>query len=111
MRAIFCVLFFFILTAINAQTKKAVIQTTLYCNHCKVCETCGKKFDTELLKVKGLKMYELNEEEQTLTVYFNSKKTSLDIIKKKITSLGFDADEMKALPEAYESLDACCKKE
>ena len=55
-------------------------------------------------------MYELDEATMTFTVYYNGKKTSLEKIKTAITKLGFDADEMKADPEAYEKLDDCCKK-
>lgn len=100
-------------TTVSGQSKstdKAVIKTTLYCDHCKVCETCGKKFQSELYKIKGIKMYELDETAQTITVYFNPKKTNLSIIKMAISQLGFDADDIKADSVAYESLDDCCKK-
>ena len=30
-------------------------------------------------------------------------------IKEGISKLGYDADEIKADPEAYENLDGCCK--
>lgn len=59
---------------------------------------------------KGLKMYEIDEENKTITVYYNSKKTNLETIRKTIFDLGFDADDIKANPLAYEKLDDCCKK-
>ena len=65
--------------------QKAVIQTKFNCDHCKVCETCGLKFKTEMLKVKGLKMYELDDKKMTFTVYFNTKKTDLQTIKNAIS--------------------------
>ncbi len=89
--------------------QKAVIKTVLNCDHCKVCETCGMKFKMELLKIKGVKMYELDDEAMTITVYYNAKKTSLKAIKEGISKLGYDADDIKADPEAYEKLDGCCK--
>jgi mercuric ion binding protein len=89
--------------------QKAVIKTTLHCDHCKECETCGLKFKTEMLKIKGVKMYELNDKAMTFTVYYNAKKTSLQNIKVAISKLGYDADEVKADSKAYESLDGCCK--
>lgn len=91
-------------------TQKAVIKTFIHCNHCKVCETCGQKFKTEMLKIKGVKMYELDDKAMTFTIYYNSKKTTLQEIKVGISKLGYDADDVKADPEAYESLDGCCKK-
>lgn len=92
-------------------TQKAVIKTFLHCDHCKECETCGQKFNTEMLKIKGIKMYELDDKAMTFTIYYNSKKTTLQAIKEGISKLGYDADEVKADPEAYESLDGCCKAE
>ncbi len=99
-------------TAMAQQKKnpgKAVIKTTLNCDHCKECETCGLKFKTEMLKIKGVKMYELDDKKMTFTVYFNPKKTDLETIKVAISKLGYDADEVKADPQAYEKLDGCCK--
>jgi copper chaperone CopZ len=98
-------------TTVSAQktNAKAVIKTTLNCNHCKECETCGLKFKTEMLKIKGVKMYELDDKAMTFTVYYNAKKTTLQTIKEGISKLGYDADEVKADPKAYENLDGCCK--
>lgn len=88
---------------------KAVIKTVLNCNHCKECPTCGLKFKTEMLKIKGVKMYELDDKNMTFTVYYNPKKTTLQEIKEGISKLGYDADEVKATPEGIASLDGCCK--
>ena len=92
------------------ESGKAEIKVSITCDHCKVCETCGLNFKENMLKIKGVKMYELNEEKKTLTVYYNPKKTNLTIIKSEIAKLGFDADDVKADPLAYEKLDGCCKK-
>ena len=103
----------FSITSSFAQEKKtngkAVIKTVLNCDHCKECETCGLKFKTEMLKIKGLKMYELDDKAMTFTVYYNPKKTDLQTIKVAISKLGYDADEVKADPAGYEKLDDCCK--
>jgi periplasmic mercuric ion binding protein len=93
----------------NKSKGKAIIKTFFNCDHCAACETCGLKFKTEMLKIKGIKMYELDDKKMTFTVYFNPKKTDLQKIKVGISNLGFDADEIKANPEAYEKLDECCK--
>ena len=88
---------------------KAIIKTTLNCDHCKECETCGLKFKTEMLKIKGVKMYELDDKAMTFTVYYNAKKTNLQTIKEAISKMGYDADEVKATQEGLASLDGCCK--
>lgn len=102
---------FFISNTAVAQknNQKAVIKTVLNCDHCKECETCGLKFKTEMLKIKGVKMYELDDKAMTFTVYYNPKKTTLQTIKVAISKLGYDADEVKADSAGYEKLDDCCK--
>jgi copper chaperone CopZ len=100
--------------AVSAQqtknNQKAVIKTVLNCSHCKICETCGKNFQENLLKIKGVKMYELDEEKMTLTVYYNPQKTNLGTIRTAISKMGYDADDVKADETAYGKLDRCCKK-
>ena len=97
-------------TAIAQKTNgKAVIKTTLHCSHCKECETCGLKFKTEMLKIKGVKMYELDDKAQTFTIYYNPKKTNLQAIRERIAKLGYDADDVKATEDGIASLDGCCK--
>lgn len=114
LRSIFLLfaVFLFLNTTIAQEKKskgKAVIKTFFKCDHCKECETCGLKFKTEMLKIKGLKMYDLDDKKMTFIVYFNTKKTDLQKIKMAISNLGFDADDVKANPVTYEKLDGCCK--
>lgn len=92
------------------KNEKAIIKTAIYCDHCKQCETCGKNFQSEILKIKGVKMYDLDEKNMTITVYYNGQKTNLNTIKNAISKLGYDADEVKADVAAYDKLDGCCKK-
>ena len=109
------ILFFAVLfiatNTVTAQksTQKVVIKTTLNCNHCKECETCGLKFKTEMLKIQGIKMYELDDKAMTFTIYYNPNKTTLQAIKEGIAKLGYDADDVKATSEGLASLDRCCK--
>lgn len=90
--------------------KTATIKTAIYCDHCRACETCGKKFNSTLLKEKGIQMVVLDEKAMTIKVTYNSKKTDLATIKQAISKLGYDADEVKAEAVAYSKLDDCCKK-
>lgn len=62
-------------------------------------------------KIKGLKMYDLDIENNQITVYFNPKKTDLQTIRESISKMGYDADDVKADSDSYALLDACCKKE
>ena len=106
-------LLFIMTISASAQDKKtvqtAVIKTAIYCDHCKACETCGPQFN-KLLKEKGVQMVTLDEKAMTLKVTYNSKKTNVATIKKAISKLGYDADDVKANKDAYAALDGCCKK-
>ena len=104
---------FLMLITFNAsqrkKVQKAVIKTTISCNHCKQCETCGGLLEKTLLKTNGIQMITLNEKEATIEVIYNSKNIDLPTIKKAISNLGYDADEVKATQQGYDKLDGCCK--
>ncbi len=105
---ILSVLFFSL--SYGQKTQKAIIKTEINCDHCKACETCGQLFAASMYKINGVKMYELDADKNEITVYFNSKKTSLENIKSSISKLGYSADDVAADPEGYALLDGCCKK-
>ncbi len=92
------------------KVEKAVIKTNIYCDHCQACETCGQHFKANLYNISGLQMYELDEKAMTITVFYNTKKTDVTRIRKAISELGYDADDVPADPKAYDNLDGCCKK-
>ncbi len=100
-------------TVAQAQTsknnEKAVIKTAIYCEHCKECETCGKTFKSTLYKINGVRQFDIDEQANTITVYYSPKKVSLDQIKVAISKMGYDADDVKADPAVYAKLDNCCK--
>ena len=108
-----CLLVFILLsgTAIAQQktVQKSIIKTSINCDHCKECPTCGGLLEKTLLKTKGIQMLTLNAKDETIEVIYNSKKTDLPTIKNAISKLGYDADEVKADPAGYEKLDGCCK--
>ena len=107
--------FGFVLMSItaNAQSgsnEKVAIRTDIHCDHCRECPSCGKKLQSGLLRIPGVKMYELDDKTMTIHVYYNPKKTDVNSIRKAISGLGYDADDIKADPVAYEKLDDCCKR-
>ena len=54
-------------------------------------------------------MFEVDKEKNTIIVYYNGKKTNLQVIKNAISNIGYDADDVEANPEAREELFGCCK--
>jgi periplasmic mercuric ion binding protein len=113
-KTIFFALMFFVSSMNHAQKSKkietVVIKTTIYCDHCEKCESCGGNILKQLYNEKGIKDTEVNSAKNTITVIYDTRKTSIEAIRLKITQLGFDADEVKADPAAVEKLDDCCKK-
>lgn len=97
-------LFFFTIPA-SAQ-KQSKIQTITFqvegaCGHC-------KERIEEAAYIKGVKRAEWNKETKTITVVFNSKRTSKDKIVNSIVNAGHDADGIKASDFVYEKLPPCC---
>jgi periplasmic mercuric ion binding protein len=73
------------------------------------CGTCKQIMEDKLNYVKGILFAELNVETKELTVKYNAKKITLDEIRQAISNLGYDADEVKANPEAVQKLPKCCQ--
>ncbi len=100
-------------TTAVAQSKVATIkiQASIYCDHCKQCESCGTRLEKAVFSEKGIKRVDIDETEKTLNVVYNPNKTSPEKIRQAIAKVGFDADEVKGDPKAYAALDDCCKKQ
>ncbi|MDZ4844574.1 MAG: heavy metal-associated domain-containing protein [Chitinophagales bacterium] len=96
--------------SVMAQTETVVIKTNLFCDHCLRCESCGPRIEIGLISQKGVKQVQIDDKNMTVTVRFNPEKIQPDAIRQALASQGFDADEIKAIPQAYNNLDACCKK-
>lgn len=92
------------------KVEKIAIKTKVDCNHCKRCETCGQKFETDLYYVKGIKMVEYQEKDTTIVINYNPKKINPEGIRTAISKLGYNADNVLADPKATAKLDDCCKK-
>ena len=93
---------------VNAQEKKkgnetVIIQTSAQCGDCK------ERIEELLNYSKGVTFAELDLVTKKVTVKFNPSKISLSEIKKKISDLGYDADEVKANAEGIKKLPACCQ--
>lgn len=94
----------------NKNIQTSVINTKIYCDHCKQCETCGDKFNKDLYNEDGIKRVDIDSNANTITVIYDTRKTGIDKIRLLISKLGYDADEVKADPAGIAKLDGCCKK-
>lgn len=95
--------FFAFPTQAQSKSKNQTIsfQVSGDCGHC-------KERIEDAAYIKGVKRAIWDKETKTLTVTFNSKKTSKDKIVNSIVNAGHDADGVKASDFTYEKLPACC---
>lgn len=74
-----------------------------------VCGMCKTRVEEGLAFEKGVKDVVLDLDTKVLKVVYNTKKTNEEQILTKINNMGYDANDTKANPEAYNKLPACCK--
>ena len=77
-----------------------------------ICEQCKETIEKKLAFTKGVmeSNVDVDSKDKIVTVIFNPKKTTVDKIRKSIAEVGYDADEVLAMPAGYEKLADCCKK-
>jgi len=76
-----------------------------------VCGMCKDRIEQGLAFEKGIKDVSLDVETKIATVKYNPAKITPDEIRKAISKLGYDADEVLADKTAYDKLPKCCKKD
>ena len=87
------------------KVEKVSILTSAVCGDCKV------RIENGLAYTKGIKDVNLDLETKVATVKYSTSRTSVDEIRKAISKLGYDADDVPADSVAYSKLPACCKKD
>jgi len=113
MRKLFALSFFLLALApgLRAQNKVATvhIKTKIACDHCKLCESCGKRIEDALYDRKGVKRVDVDEKKMEIVVVYQTAKITPAQIRETIAANGYDADEQKATAESVARLDACCR--
>lgn len=92
----------------SAQEKKSKYETVMIQTSAE-CGDCKDRLEELMNYTKGVSFAELDLETKKLTVKFKPLKISLVEIKTKISELGYDADEVKAIQEAVKKLPLCCQ--
>lgn len=88
-----------------SKLEKVIIKTSA------VCQQCKDRLEKNIAFEKGVRAVSLDLETKELTVEFRTGKNTKEGLKKAVTKVGYDADELEADPKAYEKLPACCKKD
>ena len=97
----------FSILTINAWAQKETVQiiTSAEC----VANCCKDRIEQEMQFTKGVTSVNLNVESQVLTVTFKTKKNSVENIRKIISNLGYNADDVRANESAHNALPNCCQ--
>jgi copper chaperone CopZ len=74
------------------------------------CESCKARIEQYLSREEGIQAVNVNVKKKTTTVTYLTDRTNVEDIKAAIATDGYDADDVKAEPDAYKKLPACCKK-
>ena len=90
----FC--FAFSLLVFNSYAQGKTRKTSATIKSTVECELCKMNIEKNLSKVKGVRKVNANYQQHQIEVVYNSRKISLAEIKKIISDLGYDADEVPA---------------
>jgi len=101
------IIMFVVLVAFSAHAQKNEEKVAIKSSI--VCFMCKRTIEYDLTFEKGVKTVNVDIEKKLVEVFFNPKKTSLEAIKKRLSKIGYSADEVKADAAAYEDLPNCCK--
>lgn len=73
------------------------------------CSICKKNITKALKKDEGIKEFKIDVEGKTAKITYDKSKTEPGKIENLIVAAGYDANNKKADPDAYNNLDDCCK--
>lgn len=106
-----CILGIFILTAFSAPAfaqqkaiQKAVIHTPGV-----IADACKTSIENFLVHEYGVSSVRADFRRHTVTVVWYTERTNIENIKTALANMGYDADDVKADPDAYKRLSPACK--
>jgi len=74
------------------------------------CDMCKTRIE-KTVKAEGVTVADWNDKTDMLTVTFDSDKTNVDALSKKLASVGHDTEKYKAPDNVYAKLPGCCHYE
>jgi periplasmic mercuric ion binding protein len=91
-----------------SQDKKV---TTIKIKTSAVCGQCKDRIELGMAYGKGIRDISLDLDTKIATIKYSTAKTNPEEIRKAISKLGYDADDVPADKVAYDKLPPCCKKD
>ncbi len=94
----------------NAIAQKTKTKETVIIKTSTECNMCKERVEKEMAYTKGVVSAKLNVDKAELIVVYKSHKTNPEKIRKAISEIGYDADNVKAIKKAHDALPDCCQK-
>ena len=101
------IIFFSVLT-VNAWAQKETVNI-LTSAACDDGPCCKDRIEEEMQFTRGVTAVDFDIKSSILTVTFKTKKTDIDEIRRVISLIGYNADDVIADKEAHEKLPTCCQ--
>ena len=100
------IILFSVLT-VNAWAQKETVEILTSAHCVGIC--CKDRIEQEMQFTRGVTGVDLDIDSKVLTVTFKTKKTDTDKLRKAISLLGYNADDVKANKKAHDNLPSCCQ--
>ena len=94
-------------TSCNAQIKNSKTISTKIWGNCGMCKKTIEKAGNK----KRVALIVWNKETKLAQVSYDSTKTTIDVILKRIANAGYDNEKYTANNEVYNNLHGCCQYE
>lgn len=101
---------FGVTTSAQTKSKPSVQQKTETFKVWGKCDMCKDRIE-KAVKAEGATIADWNIKTSMLTVTFDITKTNIDLLGKKLASIGHDTEKYKAPDDVYEKLPGCCHYE
>ena len=73
------------------------------------CGMCQKTIEVGLAKIDGVSNPKVDLKTKKTILLHDPEKTNIKSIEKVVSELGYQANNLKANPDSYADLPACCK--
>lgn len=74
------------------------------------CDQCKERIENAVNKIDGVTFSNLDVDTKVLTIKYHKDFANLDAIRKTISRVGYDADDVPANKRSYSRLPKCCQK-
>jgi mercuric ion binding protein len=105
----FIALAFLALIGISCGKSQGDVAVTVIKTPTMVCGSCVKTIEAAVAKLDGVQEVKADLKSKSVEVKYLTAKTTVDAVESVITGAGYNANDRKRDPAAYEKLDACCK--